>query len=295
MAKPTTRLPLHRAPFYFAPRFLSTDVEWQEHFEKVARAVAGAENVSIDAMERYGDFALRVRCDDFWFVIEAQQGTFDCLRDNGFNTSAIWAGFAKDIPQRFIHQLTRSASSLALELCPNNIREQMLRFARGIYIQMQRLLESAFFEGVCHREARGNSENADFRSVAPDQLAYYDVIPWDLEATPRDALDTAVSKDGTSTLYSLCVVPTSPTNRADTSSAAIAPLAEQVVDGRSRKDKAQILAIISQEHAIRKLKPELTPEELVRATLDRMGGHKKPPSPGTIRKYIKELGIFLSD
>lgn len=288
MAKLIARLPIHRAPFYFGPEFLSTDSEWQEHFQSLVRSIAEAEGVPLDAVERYGNYALRARQADFWFIIEAQLGTFRGVQDNGLDDDyldapPVWTGF-EDIPVRFIRRLgIPSSSTTDLSLCPDHIRRQVLRLARGVYDQMQRSFEKALSAGLCGHEARFKLDDADFRPVSGDQLVYYDVAPWDMDEAERDSLNTAISKDRTSTLYSLCVVPAA----QDATPRSLEKTSKSAKRGRPvTTDYQSFKEIVFVELSRRGIPSQSSPWNLA-ALHKRVKGEMGPASPGRSEFYEK--------
>jgi hypothetical protein len=72
----TKRLPLHRALFYFAPRYLETPSEWRTHFAGLIEELLSLRKLQWSFYDALGDWTLTVRFPETQFSMCARTGTF---------------------------------------------------------------------------------------------------------------------------------------------------------------------------------------------------------------------------
>jgi hypothetical protein len=207
MAKTIARFPLHRAPFYFGPAFLSTDSEWQDAFRMlVANAL---DEMAVNATVECYKYTMTIRWNGLAFIIDARRGVFDVAEENSFEDDLAddkWFGF-ESAPRQFVDRLRYRAKD-DLPGCTDDKRREILRFASGVLDGMERNFRRALHDGAYRYEARFDVLAPEFNIVAEDQMAYFSVDAKERPSTPSgedNEFDTAHSIAGGSTLYSLCV------------------------------------------------------------------------------------------
>jgi len=197
------RLPLHRGPFYFEPRFLVSPEDWFETFVVLATKALDHANCKAEILPAGDNWQVQVKLQTLIFTIDAEGGMFHLAEPSDEDLPHPDSfGFA-EIPAMFQEGLEadRAPKHLADDAkAAGNIGEWLHR-------AMKYRFEHALKIGAAHFEARLGTEIAGFTSVDRDQLSLFEVDPIVREAffEVDEKLDSATARESGAKLFSLCV------------------------------------------------------------------------------------------
>ncbi|WP_338827172.1 hypothetical protein [Bradyrhizobium sp. 27S5] len=223
------RLPPFRAPFYFAPEYLRTAIEWKANFVALLDEIFGEMALFGKTDDFFGDWTLRVRFERIQLAFCARTGVFmldeyAIADDDLGNPPTRWVGPCH--PPRWFQR------ELIEEPPPAALRDEVARVSRFSDCLIERMYHryrSALRLGHASVEARREALGNDFRVLAFDQLrglrtgALDDQNNYEMPGG-REYIDLydATGRDG-KVFYSLCVVPTGAAPGASTKKRAKQP------------------------------------------------------------------------
>ena len=203
----TVRLPLFRAPFYFAPEYLEHSSEWTFNFSTLIYDLLRGSKLPWQILDRYHR-CLTVRFSETEFTICPRQGTFmiEEWHDGAEEDFDAWVG-----PLEFPASFTSKLRDCEV---PQRLRDETRTisfFADDLAGSMNRRFDEALSLGVARYEGRFGSIESDFSLVEADQFTLLTLCPMDRdpEGPGKEVvkLDKATTEHG-EIVYSLCVVPT---------------------------------------------------------------------------------------
>lgn len=210
--QPAIRLPIHRAPFYFAPDFIPTREKWIKTFSALLATACKNAGRSVDVVAGDG-YQVKANIGLLRFTIDGEEGFFDVeeVLDDG-DWSAMPDFFVSAMPAVF-------RDELAVQKAPNRLREDkkiVAAICEWLIRSMNARFDSAISKGHAHYFCR-KTELGDLVKLDADQLALFDV---DERHSEADELDTATARFSGTKLYCVCVVPTNFVEVSATASAS---------------------------------------------------------------------------
>jgi hypothetical protein len=199
------RLPLHRGPFYFAPRFLSSRAAWFENFAALVTKAVEHAGYKAEISSPGDGWQVQAKLNALVFTIDAEGGMFGLAEpdeDEDWRPDRFWVA---EIPALFVQ-------GIEAEPIPEHLAHDA-RSARHIADWLHRVMKSRFERALenndAHLEARFSSELSDFAKLDRDQSVLFDVDERVREKffEKDDELDSATARASGAKLFSFCVVP----------------------------------------------------------------------------------------
>jgi hypothetical protein len=284
-----TRLPRHRAPFYFAPKYLRTAEEWRSNIAALVEAMLRDSNLAWSfRADPFGPWTLTVRFLRTDLTIDARNGTFmieEFSDDQDLHIDNVWVG-PLNSPTKFYKELLVSDPPASLR----NEVQSVAVVVSSLIEQLASRYRTALDRGFATIEARPNSILNSFEKLDPDQAKrlqmrsrdrHFDV-PGGQESIE---LDDAVGPNGEQ-LFSLCVV------ASDLPEKLIAPPSRQKDSGRVGRPETVnhdvleqvMLEILRAKGTPARTKPTWTGEIFAEAVIKRMAEKGLGVSRPTILK-----------
>jgi hypothetical protein len=209
------RLPLHRAPFYFAPHYLATPETWGECFiERVKYILEQNPNIRAE-VGVFESYVLRVRFQQLELFVDAKTCGFSVWKTNGAHIDGDGRFFMSSVPvamarpNDFFRQI-KNAENIP-EYILDELSEAVVPVAGHLHHLMNKSFREAVNEGHALVEVKYNSIGSPFSMVSWSELEYlqYEIQE---EYFPDDYCDDKLGNGRTAlgdNFFSLSVVPTS--------------------------------------------------------------------------------------
>lgn len=280
-----TQIPLHRAPFYFAPDFIPTREKWIEIFSSLLTKVgeSAGRTVKVSAGDGYqveADIGL------LRFTIDAEGGMFGVqkISDDDWDPDAF---YLTEVPATFVKQL-------GSKRVPDHVRhdtEVIKKISDWLLRSMNLRLNEAVRSGRAYYRGR-ETELGGFVTLDVEQFALFDIDEKAREefCAPDDNLDTATARFSGTKLYCVCVART-----------AEAPAPFVVVDVKGRRGPGrsptvnhqlvdqEMLELIQSRGIPDRTKPNWTNSIFVDAVIERLAVQGVKVGKTTVSQKIRPL------
>lgn len=202
------QIPLHRAPFYFAPEFIPTRDRWVEIFSSLLATACEKAGRTVNVVAGNG-YQVSVDIGGLRLTINADDGCFDAAEvtgedENGFSIPPDFS--VSNIPAAFIDQLHSETVPDRLRNDRKAVSEISGSLVRTMLLRLDAAIKNGFAQYFCRKTEIGDLVPLDAEQFA---LFVVDDRHRDTFSEP-DVLDTASSRFSDTKLYCVCVIPCAP-------------------------------------------------------------------------------------